>query len=162
VEETGTWTPIGSLTAGEHLHSADGRSVLVTAVRHFEQQAPVYDLTVDSVHDYFVGAGTASVLVHNCGPGSGFPPRKLPRTKAGEPAPDLAAAGSPHTQLGLNRKGVYPQAREFDAGGKPVRDIDFTDHGRPADHANPHQHRYEEPPTGGTRQRLGAEPLEYP
>jgi hypothetical protein len=66
VEETGTWTPIGSLTEGEHLHSADGRSVLVTAVRHFEQQAPVYDLTVDSVHDYYVGAGAVSVLVHNC------------------------------------------------------------------------------------------------
>ncbi|MEU0792394.1 RHS repeat-associated core domain-containing protein [Amycolatopsis sp. NPDC005961] len=67
VEETGDWVAIGSLVAGEHLHSADGRSVLVTAVRHFEQQAPVYDLTVDSVHDYFVGAGAAAVLVHNCG-----------------------------------------------------------------------------------------------
>jgi RHS repeat-associated protein len=69
VEEAGDWLPIGSLVAGEHLHSADGRSVLVTAVRHFEQQAPVYDLTVDSIHDYFVGAAGSSVLVHNCGSG---------------------------------------------------------------------------------------------
>ena len=67
VEEAGGWVAIGSLTAGEHLHSADGRSVEVKAVRHFEQVAPVYDLTVDSVHDYFVGAGAISVLVHNCG-----------------------------------------------------------------------------------------------
>jgi hypothetical protein len=67
VEETGGWSAIGSLEVGEHLHSADGRSVEVEAVRHFEQVAPVHDLTVDSVHDYYVGAGTASVLVHNCG-----------------------------------------------------------------------------------------------
>ncbi|WP_284748525.1 RHS repeat-associated core domain-containing protein [Amycolatopsis sp. RTGN1] len=67
VEEAGDWVATGSLVAGEHLHSADGRSVLVTAVRHFEQQAPVYDLTVDEVHAYYVGAGAVAVLVHNCG-----------------------------------------------------------------------------------------------
>lgn len=69
VEEAGDWVAIGSLTAGEHLHSADGRSVEVKSVRHFEQAAPVYDLTVDSVHDYYVAAGAVGVLVHNCGPG---------------------------------------------------------------------------------------------
>ncbi|WP_410669536.1 RHS repeat-associated core domain-containing protein [Amycolatopsis sp. cmx-4-68] len=67
VEEAGDWVAIGSLTTGEHLHSADGRSVEVESVRHFEQQAPVYDLTVDSAHDYFVAAAGSSVLVHNCG-----------------------------------------------------------------------------------------------
>ncbi|WIV60946.1 Hint domain-containing protein [Amycolatopsis nalaikhensis] len=67
VEEAGDWVAIGSLTAGEHLHSADGRSVEVKSVRHFEQAAPVYDLTVDAVHDYYVAADAVSVLVHNCG-----------------------------------------------------------------------------------------------
>ena len=71
----------------------------------------------------------------------------------------------PHTQLGWRhgRKEDYPQAREFDGDGKPVRDIDFTDHGRPLIHPNPHQHPYEENSTGGTRARSNsAYPFEYP
>ncbi|MCH9609382.1 MAG: hypothetical protein S4CHLAM45_05230 [Chlamydiales bacterium] len=58
------------------------------------------------------------------------------------------------------RKGKYPQAREFDENGEPVRDIDFTDHGRPKNHPNPHEHKWEPNPTGGTPQRSPeAEPL---
>ena len=73
-------------------------------------------------------------------------------------------ADVPHTELGTKgskkRPGeTYPQAREFDKNGKPIRDIDFTDHGTPNKHPNPHQHRREENPTGGTRTREGAEPL---
>ena len=50
-------------------------------------------------------------------------------------------------------KGPYPQAREFDETGKPVRDIDFTDHGRPQNHPIPHQHEWKPNPTGGTPKR---------
>lgn len=50
-------------------------------------------------------------------------------------------------------QGKYPQAREFDEHGNPVRDIDFTDHGRPENHQNPHQHEQLPNPTGGTRIR---------
>jgi len=89
-------------------------------------------------------------------------PGELPRTPGGEPAPDPAATG-PHTQLGSKegRKGTYNQAREFDQNGQPVKDIDFTDHGRPSTHPdNPHEHRYVDNPTGGTRQRSKqAQPL---
>ena len=45
------------------------------------------------------------------------------------------------TQLGT-RKGAYPQSREFDGNGRPVRDIDWTDHGNPDWHTDPHQHVY--------------------
>ncbi|MDX8430654.1 MAG: RHS repeat-associated core domain-containing protein [Candidatus Algichlamydia australiensis] len=81
------------------------------------------------------------------------PDRDLPRDpRTKEPKPESDA---PHTQLGTKegRKGKYPQAREFDINGKPVRDIDFTDHGRSKDHSNPHQHEYKPNPTGGTRSR---------
>jgi len=82
------------------------------------------------------------------------PDRDLPRhpIKKGEPLPDVNV---PHTQLGMRdgRKGKYAQAREFDVQGKPLRDIDFTDHGRSQNHPNPHQHIYEENPTGGTKSR---------
>lgn len=81
------------------------------------------------------------------------PSRLLPKDKDGVKLPD---ADAPHTQLGT-RKGedgiYYPQARGFDEYGREVRDVDFTDHGRPHEHPNPHQHRYEENPTGGTRTR---------
>jgi hypothetical protein len=59
------------------------------------------------------------------------------------PVPDVDA---PHSQLGQSKPkyGSEPQAREWDYGpnGKlqPQRDIDFSDHGTPEIHANPHQH----------------------
>uniref|UniRef100_UPI00104E4A38 hypothetical protein n=1 Tax=unclassified Variovorax TaxID=663243 RepID=UPI00104E4A38 len=69
-----------------------------------------------------------------------FPDRNLPRNPYGDPIPDPEPEG-PYTQLGQRdgRKGKYDQAREFDAAGKPVRDIHFTDHGRPQNHTNSHQ-----------------------
>ncbi|MHA6911494.1 RHS repeat-associated core domain-containing protein, partial [Ralstonia pseudosolanacearum] len=91
---------------------------------------------------------------------SGFPDRELPRDKNGLPVPEPDAEG-PHTQLGKKdgRKGKYDQAREFDENGRPVRDVDFTDHGRPNDHPNPHQHWYLPNPTGGTQMRGPTKPL---
>ena len=88
------------------------------------------------------------------------PDRPLPRDpRTKEPVPE---ADAPHTELGTKdgTKGKYPQAREFDAQGRPVKDIDFTDHGRPQNHPNPHEHKWKPNPTGGTPQRSPeAEPL---
>jgi RHS repeat-associated protein len=82
------------------------------------------------------------------GPGMYAPARELPRDPSGRPLPDIDV---PHTQLGTRQSRSQPgtsyrQAREFDANGKPVRDVDWTDHGR-GDHQNPHQHLYD-PLTG--------------
>ncbi len=94
-----------------------------------------------------------------------FPNRLLPRTKGGDPVPD---SDLPHTQLGKG-KGGYPQAREWGEGenGKvcPKYDYDFTDHGTPEYHPNPHQHPLKPnnpatAPKGGYK-RGGAEPLPY-
>lgn len=80
------------------------------------------------------------------------PDRPLPNYNNGEHIPDTDA---PHTQLGTRegRKGKHPQAREFDGKGNPIRDIDFTDHGRPHDHPIPHQHEHLPNATGGTPKR---------
>jgi hypothetical protein len=94
-------------------------------------------------------------------PGSYSPKRSLPRNKHGTPKADIETTGA-HTQLGQKkgRKGTYTQGREFDANGKPVKDIDFTDHGRSQNHTNPHQHKYEPNSTGGTPTRSKkSEPL---
>ena len=93
------------------------------------------------------------------------PTRTLPRDKYGNPVPDTDV---PHTQLGTRagRKEIYTQAREwgYDSKNKlvPKRDIDFTDHGRPENHPNPHQHDYTVNSSGGTLQHGPAKPLELP
>jgi hypothetical protein len=90
------------------------------------------------------------------------PNRDLPRNSDGTPNPKADGATGAHTQLGTKQgsKGPYRQAREFDNNGNTVKDIDFTDHGRPQTHPNPHQHRYTPNSTGGTPQRSKkAEPL---
>jgi hypothetical protein len=112
--------------------------------------APLINYTISTlvmggaVADYTLGSYIYDV-VHN---------ESAPSEESPKPSVD-----EPHTQLGQKdgRKGRYPQAREFDGEGNPVRDIDFTDHGR--GHPNPHQHPYKENPTGGTRSRGGYEPL---
>ena len=86
----------------------------------------------------------------------------LPRDEKHKiPIPDINVGGE-HTQLGTKESdngGKYPQAREFDKDGNPVRDIDFTDHGYPLNHTNPHQHQWIKNPTGGTPKRDKTQPL---
>ena len=89
------------------------------------------------------------------------PDRPLPKDqKHKRPIPDADAKGW-HTQLGTREgsEGKYTQAREF-KDGKVVKDIDFTDHGYPDKHANPHQHNWVENETGGTYKRDKPQPLE--
>jgi RHS repeat-associated protein len=90
------------------------------------------------------------------------PDRPLPTNEDGVPIPE---ADAPHTELGnkesKRRPGEkYPQAREFDENGKPVKTIDFTDHGEPSVHTNPHEHPYKPNPTGGTPIRGDPQPLD--
>jgi hypothetical protein len=89
------------------------------------------------------------------------PDTPLPRDVHGQMVP---SSPYPHTQLGteIGRKvGPYTAAREFGPDGKPIRDIHFTDHGRPnvRGHTNPHQHRHIPCLTGGTPEYGQAEPL---
>ncbi|MFF3403786.1 polymorphic toxin-type HINT domain-containing protein [Streptomyces sp. NPDC002659] len=60
------WQNAGELKPGQWLQTGSGTWVQVDAVRSWTQQAAVYNLTVDTAHTYYVVAGNASVLVHNC------------------------------------------------------------------------------------------------
>ena len=91
------------------------------------------------------------------------PTAKLPRNQHGEPIP---YSERPHSQIGTaksRKAGDYTQAREwgYDESGQLVhtKTIDFTDHGRPQNHPNPHQHRITPNTTGGTPRKASAEPL---
>ena len=169
---------LGELELGERVRTAEGWAT-VEAMARWWGVATVHNLEVEAQHRFLAGA--AGVVSHNAGggggscfgescggpgqrgkPGSYRPDEGLPRhPRTGEPVPDPNAIG-PHTQIGTRsgRSGDYTQAREFDADGKPVRDVDFTDHGRPDAHPNPHQHRYVDNPTGGTPSRGGPEELQ--
>ena len=117
-----------------------------------------------------IGAGAAKAVASrfsvapNSNPaGSYRPSTPLPRGPNGELLP---SSPYPHTQLGteIGRKvGPYTAAREFGPNGQPIRDIHFTDHGRPniPGHTIPHQHRHIQMPTGGTPQFGPAEPFTW-
>lgn len=60
------WTDAHDLTPGAKLRQADGTTVTVAGVHNFHQQRVTYDLTVQEFHTYYVRAGVASLLVHNC------------------------------------------------------------------------------------------------
>ncbi|MEU8527616.1 MULTISPECIES: polymorphic toxin-type HINT domain-containing protein [Streptomyces] len=59
------WADAGDIVAGAGLRTPEGRTVPVTAVRHYTQRQTTYDLTVDEIHTYYVLAGATPVLVHN-------------------------------------------------------------------------------------------------
>lgn len=61
------WVPIADVQVGSTLQSSGNSGVVVEAVRQFDGQGSVYDLTVDGVHTYHVISGDVAVLVHNCG-----------------------------------------------------------------------------------------------
>jgi len=47
----------------------------------------------------------------------------------------------------------YRQTREWGANGELIKTTDWTDHGRPNIHTNPHDHYAVPNPTGGTPKR---------
>ncbi|MFJ9544380.1 RHS repeat-associated core domain-containing protein [Streptomyces sp. NPDC101225] len=60
------WTDARNLTPGTKLRRPDGTTITVTAVHNFHQHKTTYDLTVGTLHTYYVLAGATPVLVHNC------------------------------------------------------------------------------------------------
>ncbi len=79
-------------------------------------------------------------------------PLPLPRNPHGQ---NIPSAETPHTQLGMREgsKGSYRQTREWGYDGQQVKTTDWTDHGRPGVHSNPHDHPTIPNPTGGTPKR---------
>ncbi|MEV7026341.1 polymorphic toxin-type HINT domain-containing protein, partial [Kitasatospora sp. NPDC093558] len=59
------WRGAAELVAGDSVRTADGRAVRITGTRHWTAPQPAYNLTVGSVHTYYVFAGDTPVLVHN-------------------------------------------------------------------------------------------------
>ncbi|WP_374776442.1 polymorphic toxin-type HINT domain-containing protein [Streptomyces sp. NBC_01310] len=60
------WTDAGDLTPGEQLRQPNGTTLTVQTTRNYPYAVTTYNLTVDDFHTYYVLAGAAPVLVHNC------------------------------------------------------------------------------------------------
>nr|WP_308309710.1 polymorphic toxin-type HINT domain-containing protein [Streptomyces sp. CHD11] len=60
------WIEAGDLNPGMRLHTTNGETVELAAVHTFNKRQRTHDLTVESVHTYYVLAGETPVLVHNC------------------------------------------------------------------------------------------------
>ncbi|WP_432017300.1 polymorphic toxin-type HINT domain-containing protein, partial [Streptomyces hydrogenans] len=61
------WIDAKDLKPGQWLRTSAGTHVQITAVQAWTQTASVRNLTVADFHTYYVLAGPAPVLVHNCG-----------------------------------------------------------------------------------------------
>ncbi|MGY0235398.1 polymorphic toxin-type HINT domain-containing protein [Longispora urticae] len=62
------WVDAGELRVGEHLRGPDGAAVAVTGVRPYSGTLTVHNLTVAGLRTFYVLAGPAAVLTHNCDP----------------------------------------------------------------------------------------------
>ncbi|WP_330264770.1 RHS repeat-associated core domain-containing protein [Streptomyces griseorubiginosus] len=85
------WVDAHDLRPGTELRRADGTTVVVRGVRSFHQHGTTYDLTVGTLHTYYVLAGDTPLLVHNCPTGGAadlpdFDPNGIPRHQPGAAA----------------------------------------------------------------------------
>jgi len=120
---------------------------------------PIVDVTAagtPSSVDFEAIGKMATISVLNTGVFT--PEREIendPRT--GGPVIDGEAQGTWHTQLGrrTGSNGTYPKRRTITEDGKVEKEVEHTDHGRPQNHPNPHQHK-RDPESG---KRGDAEPV---
>ncbi|WP_280725004.1 polymorphic toxin-type HINT domain-containing protein [Kitasatospora sp. MAA4] len=68
------WVAAGDLPIGDRLQSLEDATVRVAAVKSTPGAANRYNLTVDTLHTYYVLAGSTPILVHNSN-GCGITPR---------------------------------------------------------------------------------------
>jgi hypothetical protein len=143
------WIDASKLQPGDKLRSLTGDTITVVSARSFTGNQPMYNLTVDTDHTYYVLAGSAPVLVHNTNgcdpamlddmseayvrgkhlPGGANVTRDKSVFNAGVDLDDLVARGNNCACQGPNASGFYernvnhgsPVGRlSEDAGGLPT------------------------------------------
>ncbi|MFJ6946935.1 Hint domain-containing protein, partial [Streptomyces wuyuanensis] len=60
------WVKASDLKPGQWLQTSAGTWIQVKSVKSWTTKATVHNLTVTDTHTYYVRAGSAAVLVHNC------------------------------------------------------------------------------------------------
>jgi guanyl-specific ribonuclease Sa len=119
---TRSWTPADRLRIGDHLQTSHGATVTIIALRDYTTTTVTYNLTIDTLHTYYVEAGNTPVLVHNCNSVAYGPPPEnaknaFDRVEAkGSPLPGYKG-GSVFGNTGATGGQVLP---EFDPAGDPI------------------------------------------
>ncbi len=67
------WVNAGDLTSGHQLGVFGGQAVYVVGVHNHTGAKDMHNLTIATVHTYYVMAGNVPALVHNCGTGGTTP-----------------------------------------------------------------------------------------
>ncbi|WP_392668702.1 RHS repeat-associated core domain-containing protein [Streptomyces sp. LN785] len=135
------WTDAHQLTAGTELRQPDGTTVVIRGVRNFHQHSTTYDLTVGTLHTYYVLAGATPLLVHNCPTGGAadlpdFDPSGIPRhqpgaaaSRSGEASAEAEAAAEEGAQAAEFKSSVVEEVAtvaqnvgDHVGGGTPVSD----------------------------------------
>ncbi|MFE6132773.1 polymorphic toxin-type HINT domain-containing protein [Streptomyces sp. NPDC056437] len=62
-----SWKDAADLTPRDTLRTPGGATAQINSVRHWTGLAPAYNLSVNSLHTYYVLAGRTPILVHNSG-----------------------------------------------------------------------------------------------
>ncbi|MGW3124663.1 RHS repeat-associated core domain-containing protein, partial [Streptomyces sp. NPDC001107] len=106
------WIDAGDLHPGMTLRTEDGHQAKIATVRHFTKHQITHDLTVSSVHTYYVLAGETPVLVHNCG--------GIGRELLGDDAQHILDG---HAYPGLPGKTVFPKGWSDDDILDAVADV---------------------------------------
>ncbi len=102
------WVPAAHLHVGEQLRTISGDATIATTEPHIAAKV-MHDLTVNTIHTYYVIAGTTPVLVHNCG----GPIRVSPS------AQDWGTKGA-HMHVGNHEVRIFPDGRGS-IGAEPIR-----------------------------------------
>lgn len=118
VPELDKWIDATDLQPGQWLHTGSGNQVQITTVRRWTSSgATVHNLTVGNTHTYYVVAGAAPVLVHNCGEADDdlldFADEALSMSPESRPnvATKITSADGKHSRLAYatdTRSGVMP------------------------------------------------------
>ncbi|MFD4670828.1 polymorphic toxin-type HINT domain-containing protein [Lentzea sp. NPDC058450] len=100
----GTWTNAGELESGDLLLSPGNGRTEVADTRTYAASMRTYNLTVDSVHTYYVVADETAVLVHNCPEEGGANVNKSDRIRA---VTDFSAADDVWKRLGYPNRPAF-------------------------------------------------------
>jgi len=120
---TQQWTEADELRIGDLLQTTDGRTVAITALRDYPATTVTYNLTIDTLHTYYVVAGDTPVLVHNsngiaCGPVPGEAHEILDEIdKSGTTPQGVRGPTEEFLNDGRNGSALLPTV---DADGNPI------------------------------------------
>ncbi|MEU5977150.1 RHS repeat-associated core domain-containing protein [Streptomyces sp. NPDC047315] len=92
VESESDWIEAGDLKPGMRLTTPEGATAVLDDTRYFEKRQRTHDLTIESLHAYYVLAEETPLLVHNCNFDRDAEVGKLPAYKAGGPTSGRAVS----------------------------------------------------------------------